>query len=148
MPYVPPFALVKKALRVNSDLARGQPTLVGSDLLRLLLRIVVAEAPFDEAFYLENNPDIRDSVETGKIVDPFTHYISQGYFEGRRAAPVEVHEEWYLHQYPDVAEGISAGRVTSAESHYRQAGESELRIPNPELAEEIRRWAEALRGAE
>ena len=110
--------------------------------MRLLLSLAVARAPFDEDYYLQNNPDVREGLERASIFDRHMHYIAHGYFEGRPAA-IEVDEEWYLEQYPDVAEGISAGRTRSAEAHYREVGEGE-RIPNPALAEEIRRWAEAL----
>lgn len=148
MSYLPSFAVIKKALRVNPDLEPGRRTLVSSELLRLLLRIAVTNAAFDEDYYLESNPDVRDGVARGDIFDPRRHYVAYGYFEGRRAALVEVDEAWYLHRYPDVAEAVSSGRVGSATQHYREVGEGEWRIPRPELAEEIRSWAEALGAAD
>jgi len=52
----------------------------------------------DEAFYLENNPDVARAGE-----DPVQHYLEHGWKEGRR--PTDYFDpEWYLDAYPDVAD--------------------------------------------
>jgi MoaA/NifB/PqqE/SkfB family radical SAM enzyme len=38
---------------------------------------------FDEDYYLESNPDVRDVVETGKITSGLEHFVRHGRSEGR-----------------------------------------------------------------
>lgn len=143
MPYIPCFAAVKKAFR-GGALEPNARLLVTSELLRLLLRIALEAAPFDEAFYLKNNPDLRAAFESGRIKDLRHHYISHGYFEGRRAAPIPFDEGWYLRTNRDVAEAVATKRIGSGQEHYAQVGELELRAPHPALVEEITHWIEAI----
>lgn len=42
---------------------------------------------FDEATYLEANPDVRSAVEQNKVRSGWMHFFNHGYIEGRRGAP-------------------------------------------------------------
>jgi SAM-dependent methyltransferase len=53
-----------------------------------VLRPVVQQAPFDEQDYLARYPDIKRSIDSGKLQSGHAHFIGSGYFEGRFATPV------------------------------------------------------------
>jgi hypothetical protein len=57
------------------------------------------------------------------------HFLSDGYFEGRRPFPIIVDEKWYLATNPDVADSIRAGIVASAQEHFDKDGYREGRLP-------------------
>ena len=53
---------------------------------------------FDEAFYLEKNPDVAEAVRRGDWPSGFTHYCVTGKAKGRAAArPVDA--DWYVSAY-------------------------------------------------
>ncbi|MEP2921554.1 MAG: glycosyltransferase [Sulfitobacter sp.] len=52
---------------------------------------------FSEEFYLETNPDVAAAA-----VDPFEHYMEQGWREGRDPSP-DFSTAHYLSEYPDIA---------------------------------------------
>ncbi len=108
--------------------------------LKLLVEQLVASLPFDEALYLEHNPDVALSFKEGNILDLHQHFLTSGYFEGRVASPVRVDEEYYLASYPDVAEAIRRREVASATAHYASAGAIEGRSPTKESEPAFRRW--------
>ncbi|HTW25727.1 MAG TPA: hypothetical protein VME92_01265 [Acetobacteraceae bacterium] len=113
-------------------------------LFRLMLESVVVQAGFDEAWYLQTNPDVAESVERGAFTSGLAHYCAAGYAEGRRPMPMRVDEEWYRTQYPDVAAAISAGDFRSAQAHFNLAGYIEGRAPTPEAYDVQRRWNAAV----
>ncbi|NMJ43407.1 glycosyltransferase [Roseomonas sp. JC162] len=75
---------------------------------------------FDAAYYLAAHPDIAAAG-----VEPFAHFIEQGYTEGRRPNPY-FDPLWYLAQHPDVMEG-----GLNPLFHYAFHGEAEGRRPSP-----------------
>lgn len=52
---------------------------------------------FFPEYYLRVNPDVAAAQ-----VDPFRHYLTYGWREGRQPNPY-FHPKWYLYTYPDVA---------------------------------------------
>lgn len=75
---------------------------------------------FDPNFYLENNPDVRDSRWS-----PLLHFLLWGGFEGRRPHPL-FDPAWYMAQYSDVAAcGLNPLQ------HYIRFGWREGRNPHP-----------------
>jgi glycosyltransferase involved in cell wall biosynthesis len=82
--------------------------------------IIARSVFFDRGFYLKHNPDI---VAAG--VDPVTHYLHHGGFEGR-APGRNFDSAWYLGQNPDVR-----GAAVNPLLHYLAAGHAEGRVPNP-----------------
>lgn len=75
---------------------------------------------FDPRYYLESNPDVRDSRWS-----PLLHFLLWGGFEGRQPHPL-FDPEWYMAQYSDVA---SCG--LNPLQHYIRFGWREGRNPHP-----------------
>jgi hypothetical protein len=68
-------------------------------------------------------------VREGGVKSARQHFVDDGYFEGRRAFPVQVDEKWYTETYPDVAESIRQGAIPSAQAHFDGDGYREGRLP-------------------
>ena len=113
---------------------------VPAQLLKELLAIAASTLPFDLDFYLAQYPDIRQAHDAGQIADPRTHFIEQGYLEGRFGSKPDVDEEYYKSTYPDVKAAIASGDVESALDHYLRAGAFEARFPNSESVADSKRW--------
>lgn len=116
----------------NFSIDNGPNDIVGvphSLLMRLLSAALKHKREFDEAFYLENNADIRDAVKARKIRAGAEHYYSTGYFEGRKPKRFVVDEKYYLSENPDVVNAIKKGIVKNAQEHYDAMGFQELRMP-------------------
>ena len=60
------------------------------------LRTTRESGLFNEKYYLENNPDVRDAQ-----FEPLRHYLLFGGFEGRNPSE-KFNSAFYLEQYPDV----------------------------------------------
>lgn len=113
---------------------------VPAQLLKALLSLAASTLPFDREFYLSTYPDIRSAFDAGRIADPRTHFIEEGYLEGRFGARPDVDEEYYRATYPDVRTAITSGNVASALDHYLRAGAFEGRFPNVDTVPSIKRW--------
>lgn len=62
-----------------------------------LADIIIESEIFDREWYIENYHDVKNS-----DIDPFHHFISTGFFEGRSPS-AKFDLEYYLSRYPDVA---------------------------------------------
>jgi hypothetical protein len=126
--YIPPFDLLKKRFLIaNSADAKSVASIHFEDLLdviRLLLQVVEV----DEQWYLKTYPDIADAIEAGVISSAKSHFIENGYFEGRLPFLLEVDEAWYCAAYPDISEAINRGEIPSATRHFREFGYFEGRL--------------------
>jgi len=80
---------------------------------------VAPSSEFDAAYYLAQNPDVAKAG-----VDPFTHFDTYGWKEGRNPDPYFA-VRYYLNQNPDVA---AAG--IDPLTHYEQFGWKEGRDPS------------------
>lgn len=109
-------------------------------LLRQLLVIAASTLPFDVDFYLATYPDIREAHYAGRIADPRTHFIEEGYLEGRFGSKPNIDEEYYKTTYPDVKAAIATGDLESALAHYLRAGAFEARFPNSESVAHVKFW--------
>ena len=76
---------------------------------------------FNDRFYLANNPDVA-----GAGIDPFTHFVVAGQFEGRRPSSL-YSETSYLANNPVVAAAIGPNGFASGFDHYQQFGRFEGR---------------------
>jgi hypothetical protein len=145
--YVPPLNSILRGLGVDrATFERSSKIIVPKEMLRLLLHMAVANCGFDEAGYLQDNPDVAAAVKSGEVADAWSHYVAFGYFEGRTGTP-SVDEAWYLKTYADVAEAVRRGRVRSAKEHYNAVGAPEGRSPSEGYADVAERWKRALVGA-
>ncbi len=77
---------------------------------------------FDQAWYLERNPDVSRSG-----INPLLHFLYYGIAEGRQPNPF-FSPSWYLEAYPDVANA-----ALDPVSHYIRYGAAENRSPGPEF---------------
>ena len=129
--YVPPYHALLSMISEGARHQKAKTILVPEAVLKLILRLALEEAQFDELSYLRENPDVADSVRRGAIPSAKYHYVNFGYLEGRKGA-VPVDAAWYEKQYPDVAQAIRTGKtkVKSAIDHFHVAGAAEGRAPN------------------
>lgn len=145
-PYIPHIDLLLQALRVNRDRLNSKSKIaIDAKLLKTVLQAMVAGAPFNEAFYKQNYPDLAAAQESGAIPDLHKHFIETGYFEGRFGSAPPVDEAYYTSTYKDVGQAVLKGDVTSGTEHYLRSGASEGRVPNEEIRSELEAWMVVLR---
>jgi hypothetical protein len=85
--------------------------------MRQDLSLLLASRFFDEAWYIERNPDVAHSG-----MDPARHYLLFGGFEGRDPGP-GFSNKWYLDTYKD----LLASNVNPL-VHYLKYGQKEGRL--------------------
>ncbi|MCX7377621.1 MAG: hypothetical protein NTY94_12890 [Alphaproteobacteria bacterium] len=145
-PYIPHIDLLLQALRVNRDRLNSKSKIaIDAKLLKTVLQAMVAGAPFNEAFYKQNYPDLAAAQASGAIPDLHKHFIENGYFEGRFGSAPPVDEAYYTSTYKDVGQAVLKGDVTSGTEHYLRSGASEGRVPNEEIRSELEAWMVVLR---
>jgi len=92
-------------------------------------------AEFDSVFYLEQNPDVRNSVGAGNYIGAVRHYLDYGRSEGRQGSPVfnnGIAEPpifdagFYLNKYQDMKDAFG-DNTDSARDHWLRNGISEGR---------------------
>ncbi|MDF0556635.1 PPC domain-containing protein [Kamptonema sp. UHCC 0994] len=84
---------------------------------------------FDNAFYLENNPDVGLAIANGKVSSGFDHFNRFGKFEDRDPN-ILFDTSYYLETNTDVAAAVEEGKITAAD-HFIRFGQFERRNPNP-----------------
>jgi hypothetical protein len=84
---------------------------------------------FDEAFYLDANPDVAEAVRRHEWPSGFSHYCVIGKKTGRVGAK-PVDSDWYVHTYPQAASDIAAGRAACATEHYHRFGKFRGYLPS------------------
>lgn len=146
--YVPPYDAVLASIGTTRPEMEGRTEVtIPAQLFRFLMQIAVAHADFNEAGYLEANPDVAAALDNGAIESARLHYVGFGYFEGRRGATPEVDEGWYLQTYPDVGSAVRTGRIGSASEHFSIVGAAEGRSPNIRYAQDAEQWKRILKAA-
>lgn len=98
-------------------------------LLKQLFRLIAQNLPFDEAYYLLNNPDVKEAIESGSFASARDHYVEFGFFEDRLPFAVSVDEDFYFLRNPDVKQKVIEGVFPSAQVHFEQFGFQEGRLP-------------------
>ncbi len=145
--YFPHIEQILAALRINHERLDGHSKVaIDVRLLRAVLQVVAAQLPFDEAFYLANNPDLAEAHRKGDVANPHQHYIERGFFEGRLGAAPAVDEAFYMARYKDVAKAVAHGDVASATAHYQTSGVAEGRVPSAAIQPVVDYWAAILQG--
>ena len=128
MRYLIPYEAIKRAVRTTT--AGGEPRVeMSRDDFETIVRLLIQGVDVDEAWYCETYPDIGAAVRSGAVASAKAHFVSDGFFEGRRPYPMAIDEAWYLGQYPDVAEFLREGRLESAQGHFDEDGYREGRLP-------------------
>ena len=77
---------------------------------------------FDEAFYLQSNPDVAEAVRRRFRDSGLAHYVSNGRGEGRN--PFRFDRVWYSRHYPLAAIEVGQGDYNSLRDHYVCIGRS------------------------
>jgi hypothetical protein len=98
-------------------------------LLVRILKMMLAGIEVNEEWYIKTYPDVGQALKAGDVNSVQRHFMTHGYFEGRRPFPMRVDEAWYLRQNPDVAERVRRGDVASAQAHFDTDGYREGRPP-------------------
>ncbi|MGH8601715.1 MAG: hypothetical protein ACREXR_02710 [Gammaproteobacteria bacterium] len=138
---VPHYDAILHAMGTSREDIQGETEIqIPVTLLKFLLTVVVENGVFNEAGYLAENPDVASAVKSKKIASGRQHYLSVGFFEGRRGALPEVDESWYRKTYADVATAIRSGRLGSAKQHFNMVGAEEFRAPSREFMAESFNW--------
>jgi hypothetical protein len=122
--------LLNLLMITRERLHSGAKAAISIPILREILAVAISKLPYDEDFYLSTYEDIRDAYKSGQISNLRTHFMQEGYFEGRFGARPDVDEEFYKQTYPDVMAAISNGSVASGLDHYLRAGAAEGRFAN------------------
>ncbi|MDB9529149.1 S8 family serine peptidase [Oscillatoria sp. CS-180] len=84
---------------------------------------------FDESFYLADNPDVVEALETATFSSGFDHFVQFGLSEGRNPS-VLYDNDVYLSENPDVAQALSDGLLSSGLEHFLSFGHREDRNPS------------------
>lgn len=146
--YVPPYNAVLASIGTSrEEVAETGAVTIPAQLFRFLMQIAVAHSDFNEAGYLDANPDVAEAAQAGQVESARLHYVGFGYFEGRTGATPEVDERWYLKAYPDVGQAVRTGQIRSAAEHFTVVGASEGRSPSIRYAQDAEQWKKALRAA-
>lgn len=98
-----------------------QPVSLPRPLMAQLLRMAFRE-DFDEEWYLERNPDVRDAMKSKSVKSALEHFSSSGIYEGRLPRRFPLDEDDYCDRHRDVAMSIKAGEIESATEHFFQVG--------------------------
>jgi hypothetical protein len=81
---------------------------------------------YDDAYYLDRYPDVREMIREGSIVCGFEHFSRVGAEDGRDGCGF-FNERAYRARHPDIEAAIAAGRLRSGEAHYAMQGHREKR---------------------
>jgi hypothetical protein len=74
-------------------------------------------------------PDVSNAIKSGKTESARTHFMSDGYFEGRLPSRFVVDQEWYLTQYPEAVSDIRNGLASSVQTHFELIGYAKGWLP-------------------
>ncbi|MFY7924729.1 MAG: hypothetical protein ACOVN5_02900, partial [Aquidulcibacter sp.] len=88
---------------------------------------------FNEAYYLQNNPDVVVAVSQRLFTSGLDHYNRNGANELRNPNAV-FDAAYYSAQNPDVVAAVARGVYPNAFTHYLQNGVNEGRLPNAAVA--------------
>ncbi|MCL1469407.1 hypothetical protein [Argonema antarcticum] len=77
---------------------------------------------FNEAYYLQNNPDIAGAVGAGLLSSGLEHFNLNGVHEGRTEVSLYYDEASYLQRYTDVAGAVTTGAFSSGLEHFVEFG--------------------------
>ena len=128
MRYLPPFEVLKSYVTMST--VKGELVVSCSyENFVQMLRRLIAGVEVDEKWYLERYADIADAIRQGVVASAQTHFVHDGYFEGRLPFPILVEEAWYLRQNDGVADYVQRGLLQSGQQHFDENGYKEGRLP-------------------
>jgi hypothetical protein len=125
--YIPPFNQIKQGFSLTGTNGAVQAS-IQYDKLLSLISLLLRAVEVDETWYLQTYLDIAEAVASGNVRSATSHFIDDGYFEGRLPFQLEVDEYWYSKTYPDIGAAIEQGKIESAAAHFREFGYLEGRL--------------------
>jgi hypothetical protein len=128
----PYAALINQKLLVPSNASSGFT--LDREFALALMAPFIERIEFDENWYIETNPDVRDAISEGYVPSGHAHYIWHGFYEHRLPYHIDVDEDWYISVYPDVKEAIRLRYYDTAQAHFESAGFREGRLPYADFA--------------
>jgi hypothetical protein len=126
--YLPPFEALKPYLTISTAKGKMAVSCNYENLVQLIRRIII-DVPVDEPWYLERYPDVAEAIRQGIVASAKSHFVNDGYLEGRLPFPIQVDERYYLTQNPGVAEHVRKGALASGQQHFDENGYQEGRLP-------------------
>jgi hypothetical protein len=126
--YLPPFEILKSYVtisKIEGELVVSCPYEHFVQMLRHLL----TDVQVDESWYLEHYPDVAEAISQGIFTSAKSHFINNGYFEGRVPFAIRVDERYYLTQNEGVADHVRKGLLESGQQHFDENGYREGRLP-------------------
>jgi len=146
--YIPHYDAILHAIGTNREELDGKAEIeIPVSLFKFLLQIAIRQGEFNLSGYLAANRDIQDAAKRGQVPDPKTHYVSFGFFEGRRGATPAVDEAWYRRNYTDIAAAIRKGEISSGSEHFNMIGAEEFRAPSSAFLTDAVEWKKVCGGA-
>ncbi len=88
----------------------------------------VSNIPFDPAFYLNANADVRSAVK-GSTMGAFAHWLDVGINEGRDSTPY-FNSHKYLRNHDDLVSALGSNNFKAGVLHWIQHGKNENRKGN------------------
>jgi GT2 family glycosyltransferase len=76
---------------------------------------------FDEARYLNDNPDVEAAVKAGRYRSGHHHFLAEGESQKRAGSPL-FDSGWYAEQYAEVREYIANGLASGPYDHFCRYG--------------------------
>jgi hypothetical protein len=128
MKYLPPFEVLKSYFTLSKVDGEVMANCRYQEFLEML-RLILANIPVDEDWYAKRYPDIAESIRQGVVESARTHFVNDGYFEGRLPFPIRVDERYYFEQNPGVADHVRRGLLQSGQQHFDEHGYEEGRLP-------------------
>lgn len=143
--FLPHIDAILKSMRISRERMNSQAKVaIDIRIVRALLLNLARYIPFEESYYLAQNPDIASAHASGTILDLHEHFAETGFFEGRVGAASPVDEAFYAAEYNDIEPAIRRGAIKSGADHYQHSGAAEGRVPNAAMRSEIARWSNLL----
>jgi hypothetical protein len=126
--YLPPFEALKSYLTISDVRGELMVSCEYENLVQMVRRLIEG-VQVDAAWYLERYPDIALAIRQGTIASPQSHFVNDGYFEGRMPFPMRVDERYYLARNEGVADYVRKGMLESGQQHFDENGYAEGRLP-------------------
>lgn len=116
---------VLRSVALSGSQSGNSVTMSRVNLSRLLR--MAFEHSFDEDWYLDKYPDVKEAIEMELFKSGIDHFCLSGAFEGRLPCKINLDEEAYLSIHADVAAAIAKKEVSSATEHFENSGHLEGR---------------------
>jgi hypothetical protein len=142
-PYLPPIHQILTVLGIQHLDPKSSKTAVSTRGLLLLFREVLKLIDVDEAWYLQQYPDVRAAILSGDIPSAEAHFRAAGYFEGRFPSSFPFDASYYFRAYADLATTFVESDKTGLKNHFQNKGYREGRAGVLEHFVDAERWRTA-----